>query len=415
MSAGSAKTADLRTGAIIVLSIAAFVGALLGSTELFSPESFHVHVKFPFWAGVEGICPGSPVNLGGLHVGHVDSLSLPGAGSPDASFVDANLSFLPGIRVPRNATVSVSRPITGGIASLTIELPRDTAGQHAQSGDTLVVSPEHSPLALVLGAERAQKFEEVYASLASPEFAERFLEVRERFATLSGQASEAARGVREDWAVWEPQLNGLLAAREASERRLDEIRGLFAAGKPLDAARLETTIAMLRENWASADELFETLKTRMGLQAAPRLGDLFDRIGRSVAVMKNDAARIQAILRESVDASQSASADLSIAGDQIGRLMREVTLMPWTLLGGGFENKGERAQFLKFAREIVRSAAELHLAVLMAQSLLESDPQLGHKHPELVALLNSWIEKASAEHEVAGTMLLNQLIGPPAP
>ena len=89
--------------------------------------------------------------------------------------------------------------------------------------------------------------------------------------------------------------------------------------------------------------------------------------------------------------------------------------MPWTLLGGTFEDKGEQAQFKKIALELVRSTTELNLAIGFTRELLEQDPKLAVRYPELIELLNQWITRAGANQNIASQELLNRLLGPAKP
>ena len=111
----------------------------------------------------------------------------------------------------------------------------------------------------------------------------------------------------------------------------------------------------------------------------------------------------------------SSKADLQIAGGQVTRAMRETVTMPWTLLGGTFEDKGEEAQFQKLAREVVRSTAELNMAVGIAKEFLAQDPKLAVRYPELVELLDKWMTQAAADQKIAAQRILDRLIGPAKP
>ncbi len=415
MARPRANHAEIRMGAFTLCGIVALVVAILGGPMLFSEETFIVHVEFPFSTGVSGLKPGSPVYLGGLQVGHVNRLELRAPDADGVEVVDAELAMLPTLRVPRTATIQIARSLTSNKTTLVIALPRETDSAHLGKGDTLELSPLSSPLETLLGTSRAHAVEAAVSRLQAKPFAVDYRDLTERFSTLADQTRLAAAEVRADWTTWSPQMQAITAARDSATNKLHALTGLFGEGQPLDATRLSVVLERAKANWDTSSELLSTIRTRVDDQVIPPLTDLIDRIKRSIAIMEEDVARIGAISTDTADAIDRSRADLALAGDQIRRIMSEVTLMPWTLLGGVLEDKGEAAQFQKFAREIVRSAAELHMAVIMAQTLLETDPQLAHRHPELVALLKKWIDEASTEHEAAGTMLLNQLIGPPTP
>lgn len=48
-----------------------------------------------------------------------------------------------------------------------------------------------------------------------------------------------------------------------------------------------------------------------------------------------------------------------------------------------------------------------------AQDLLQQDPGLAERYPELVSLMQRWMETAAAKQKAAGQDLLNELLGRP--
>jgi ABC-type transporter Mla subunit MlaD len=411
----SQRHADLRTGAFVAVGILALLGLIMGLPRLLRDDHLFVTVRFPVSAGAMGVAAGTPIYFGGLKVGHVAAIALSDPTESDHPSIVATMGLLQGVVVPRTASVKVERSITGSDVSLVITLSNSSHEPSAQAGDTLAANIGATPLQTLFGDVRAANIERAISNFkaSSPDAVTR--DLGERSATLADEVRGVSQQLRGDWAQWQPQAEALSSAADQAQARFNDLRALFAEGAPLDAARLEGVFARTRENWITSTELTETLRVRLTEQVAPPLSDLIDRIKRVIATVKADTLRVESIIAQSGDALRQSSADLSIAGDQIGRTTREVTLMPWTLLGSVFEDRSEEARFRTFAREIVRSAADLHIAVATARSLLEDDPALAQRHPELVELLRRWIDQASAEHEAAGTILLNQLIGVPAP
>jgi len=140
---------------------------------------------------------------------------------------------------------------------------------------------------------------------------------------------------------------------------------------------------------------------------------LIARVKREFAIIEANAAVVVALWKDSKSMAGNSNADLQMTGEQLDRATREITLMPWTLLGGAFADKSERARFLKAAHEVVRSTGELSLSVSFAQELLQQDPGLAERYPELVTLMQRWMEAATAKQKSAGQELLNELLGRP--
>ncbi len=415
MTTAGRDNSEVRTGAVVLAGIGLLVAGIIGLPALLPNEEIVVHVEFPLTTNVDGLNKGSKVFMGGLCIGSVKAMVLEHSAAGGETLVDVALAVDANVVVPRTAVAHVSRSLTGGAASLEIWLPRERSNQRVSSGDTIGPAETRTFLASFIGSKQAAALERAAQTIGVAQLSDEARDLNERLSTTANEVRGLSSTIRADWTEWEPTITALLAAKDQAVERVQAMNALFGENQPLDWQRLQAVIEKTKQNWQDAATVLSTLKMRVNDQVIPPISDLIDRIKRTNAVIKDDVGRIQGLSTETAAALERASADLAIAGDQVARISQEVTLMPWTLLGGAFEDKSEAAQFQKFAREIVRSAAELHMAVIMAQTLLETDPQLAQRHPELVALLKKWIDQASTEHEAAGTMLLNQLIGPPAP
>lgn len=98
--------------------------------------------------------------------------------------------------------------------------------------------------------------------------------------------------------------------------------------------------------------MIATLKSRWNDEILPPLADLIDRFKKDCAIIERNYESTMGMLQDAKDSLGNAKADMQITGVQLDRTVREITLMPWTLLGGAFEDKGEQAQFKKLRRNL---------------------------------------------------------------
>ncbi|MEY4787523.1 MAG: hypothetical protein RL692_1417, partial [Planctomycetota bacterium] len=218
-----------------------------------------------------------------------------------------------------------------------------------------------------------------------------------------------------DWDIWRAQGNSIKDGYDMASAKSEEIFALFASGKVLDTEKLQPAIDRIKSNLSTSGELIATLKTRWNDEILPPLADLIDRFKKDCAIIERNYESTMALLQDAKSTAGGAKADMQIAGVQLNRAVREITLMPWTLMGGAFEDKSEQAQFKKIALELVRSTTELNLAIGFTRELLEQDPKLAVRYPELIELLNQWITRAGANQNKTSQELLNRLLGPAKP
>ncbi len=368
-------------------------------------------VKFPFSIGVQGIANGTPVVMGGIQFGHVNSVELVEHTATNPGMFSVSLMVDRGVSVPRTATVSVTQSVLGSGTMLVINLPREAGSMRLGPTDEMAAAPTKSTLELLLGVERAAEFQNSIARFESFDLKPSIQDGRERWTTLANEGAALKAQVEGDVELWRPQAIAVLDGFDAARTRMNEIEALFGPGQSLDRARLEPVFERMRTNFAESAQLITTMRTRWTEQIVPPFTDLVDRFKKSLATLESDYERVRSLFDETKGVAGSASADLQIAGTQLHASAREITLMPWTLLGGTFEDKGEQAQFITLARELVRSTTELHLSVTFAQELLAEDPKLVARYPELCELLNRWMARAAADQNVAADRILQRLIG----
>ncbi len=402
-------------GAIVVATIAiVFLGAIT-IPKLFGPPMNDVTVEFPFSQGVDGIGENTPIFLAGLEIGHVVAVAFISEAPNYPAHFRVDCSIIASVSVPRTATIRVSESVLGAGTALIVQLPVASGSSRVGPDDHLMAAPTQTTMEVLFGEMRANALLASIKSIRDLDLKDSIRDGGERFATLKGDIHAVNLEVRADWDAWQLQANAIVDGYDSARVQFDGIYALVAPGMTLDREKLEPAIDRIQAHFSESVEVISTLRKRWQEQILPPLSDLIDRLKKDCAIIERDYTLAVEMLKDSTDAFAASKADLQIAGGQLDRSVREITLMPWTLLGGAFEGKGEAAQFTMIARELVRSTAELHMSVIVARELMKNDPKLAARYPELVELLNRWMAQAAASQSVAGKAVLDRLIGSPTP
>ncbi len=405
---------DVRIGALVSLALGIVFFGLCSLPSLTGPPKVDVVVRFPLSIGVEGISKGTPVVMGGVQFGSVKSVALVPADDPLQSVLELTLSIEKGIAIPRTATVAATQSIIGAGQMLVIHLPSQTGEMQLGPTDALAAAPTKSTLELLFGTDRAASLEAALETLEHFEIKPTIQDGKERLATIVNEGSSLKAQLEGDVDLWRPQAIAVLDGFDASRRCINEIDALFAEGQALDHARIAPIIDRIRSNSTECVQLIAAMRTHWNEQVVPPLSDLIDQLKRSWALAQSDYHTVDGMLNDLIAATGAAKADLQIAGHQLHSTIDEVAFMPWTLLGGAIADRSEQAQFNTVARELVRSSADLHLAVTFANDLLSRDPKLVVRHPELCELLRRWMSAAAAEQNASAQEILDRLLKAPS-
>ncbi len=389
-----------------------FIG-ITNLPSLLGPRMVDVTVNFPFDHGVDGIQHGTKIFLGGIQIGQVSEITFVPEVDDVAPFFQVICQFDAKIVVPRTATIQVNSSPIGGDASLVVQLPVASGEMRVGPDEALVAAPNLSTLQLLFGVSRADSLERSIKKIEGVDLKTIARDGSTRLSVAADQARAIKVSLATDWEAWAPQADAIAKGYDTASEEWNRILTLFAAGQPLEIAKLEPAFDRIKLSLSSSAELVSTLRTRWQDQILPPLSDLIARFKHDCAIITDDYKLVLELIDQTKNAADESRADLQIAGNQLERAVREITLMPWTLLGGAIESKSESAEFNKIARELVRSATELRMAVNISKELLERDPKLAVRYPELVDLMKRWLERASAQQEVAGQAILDRLIGPP--
>jgi hypothetical protein len=143
---------------------------------------------------------------------------------------------------------------------------------------------------------------------------------------------------------------------------------------------------------------------------------MMSRLERAWQTLRSDADRMLTLVTQMREATGTVSADMQLAGGQLSRAETEILFTPWNLLGGIFQ--GDRADETRdfSVRMVVQSATELRLASDATRQLLEADPRLLERYPDIAALLEEWLRAANARAEAVDAGVFRKMMDePPAP
>jgi hypothetical protein len=105
---------------------------------------------------------------------------------------------------------------------------------------------------------------------------------------------------------------------------------------------------------------------------------------------------------------------MQLAGGQLSRAETEIIFTPWNLLGGILQ--GDRADETRdfSVRMVVQSATELRLASDATRQLLEADPRLVERYPDIAALLEEWLRAANTRAEAVDAGVFRKMMDEPS-
>jgi len=410
---------EARLGVAVIAAIGLLFAVITQAPKLLGPRMVTFKVRLPVLSGLQGISPGSPIEMAGLTIGYVDTITLettPNTMDEDGDDFLVTCSIDAKTFLPRTTTIRVRTNPLGGESTVELLLPPKVGemqfGPH-DPNEHLELAPIEGWLAATFGEARSNQIQRAWAQYKAVDLVAMSDDIASRWSPVTAATRSVWSDARSDWDAWSAQGNALLDGWDAARTRWNEIENIFAKGSQLDLERIQPALDRIRAQFDNSSAQLTALRNKWNEEVEPPLSDLIARIKREFAIIESDTALMMAIWSDGKEMAGYSKADLQMASDQLERAGQEITLMPWTLLGGAFADKSERARFLKAAHEVVRSTGELSLSVSFAQELLKQDPKLVERYPELVALMQRWMEAAAAKQKSAGQELLNELLGRP--
>ena len=219
-SQGHTTGHDIRTGAFVIFGVAILFAAFVSIPSLTGPKMASSAVQFPFEGGVNGIKRGTPILLGGLNVGTVQSVAFKSGVDGRPPYFRAECLTLADMYIPRTATISVQQSPIGAGVNLIIQLPSSSASFSLNTepdDDMLHVTPSQSSLALLFGPQRAQEIIDSYTTITEFNLGSPTTDLKERLQTGADNLDAIKKIFNTDWEMWQAQ--GLVFVLVGSERR----------------------------------------------------------------------------------------------------------------------------------------------------------------------------------------------------
>ena len=416
---------DAKLGAAVALVTAAVIVGTILSPRVFAPETFVLDFSVPLEEGAAGISPGATVTLGGIVIGVVDKTEVSAEGSgPD--YINVALRIPRGIVIPNGSTAHLAADALGGAGRIEIVPPESKAARSAPSdaaaggadgtGPKIVYAKPKTMMEASFGRHTMQRLNSAIDELKATDFGALRQDLAVRMESLQTDFRELSADVDASLDVWQPQGSALANTFRDCVARAESIEALFGAGGTLDSQKLQAQVKSITEDWASIRADMAALETAWTEEIVPPASDMISRLERAWQTLRSDAQQMLALVTEMRESMGTVSADMQLAGGQLSRAETEIIFTPWNLLGGILQ--GDRADETRdfSVRMVVQSATELRLASDATRRLLEADPRLLERYPDIAALLEEWLRAANTRAEAVDAGVFRKMMDePPAP
>ena len=416
---------DPKLGAAVALVTAAIIVGTIVTPKVFAPETFVLEISVPLEEGASGIAPGATVTLGGIVIGAVDSTKISSNGGRD--FITVALRIPRGIVIPSGSTAHLAADALGGSGRIEIVppepkwqlVPGDAGAAPAATDGApakIAYAKPKTPLESAFGRSTMRRLNSAIDDLKATDFGALRQDLATRMESLQTDFRELSADVDSSLEAWQPQGSALASTFRDCVARAESIEALLGAGGTLDSQRLEAQVKSITADWQAIRADMAALETAWTEEIVPPASDMLSRLERAWQTLRSDADRMLAIVTEAREATGTVSADMQLAGGQLSRAETEILFTPWNLLGGIFQ--GDRADETRdfSVRMVVQSATELRLASDATRQLIEADPRLLERYPDIAALLEEWLRAANARAEAVDAGVVRTMMDErPAP
>lgn len=416
---------DPRLGAAVALAAAAVIVGTIVSPRVFAPATFTLEFVVPLEEGASGIAPGATVTLGGIVVGAVDGIQIASNGQP-SDVITMSLRIPRGVVIPPGSTAHLAADALGGNGHIEIVPPdpdasRASAAADASPGATDGGAPRipfARPKTLMesaFGRRAMRRLNAAVDGLKQTDFGAIKADLAARTGALRSDLSAFDAELDASMEAWEPRGTSVATTFRDCVARADSIESMLSAGGTLDSQRLAAQVKSITADWQALRADMTALEAAWTEEIAPPASDMLSRLQRAWQTLRGDAERMLALVTEMRESAGTVGADMQLAGGQLSRAETEVMFTPWNLLGGMFQ--GDRSEETRnfSVRMVVQSATELRLASDATRKLLEADPRLLERYPDIAALLEEWLRAANARAEAVDAGVFRKMMDEPPP
>ena len=424
-----AERNNIRAGILTLTCVGLFTAAIYGWLAWSHSTQVRYVVRFSADQGVYGLSTGTPVWIGGLPKGSIESIT-PRFTNDTLIGYEIVLLVEAGIPITSNVRCEASEAGINGEAILELRgLGGQQKNRNGQSGANsqplLAAGSEITGTAPpryrgFFGAPMSQSVRELLA-VWSPEhptedsLSNRLQAITEdvpmrvkksqtEIAALSERATPDFKRWKADYATARDQATAAFAKLGTTQSN--------APTTPPDGDAPEQVLSLVRTARAEAETL-----PRIDSHRLVNFAETLDRAVKSIKELGEQTGSLRGSMTSADHSFGRGAADFSIASQELDAAGREVMWQPWLLLGGGGEDVGsERVDIAN--REIVRqytlAAVEHQFAMKGIEDALRRDGELLNTVPGLAELLRTRLDSATAIFEAETKRMENLIIGPPS-
>lgn len=406
-----APRSNIKAGILTLAALAAFSGCIWAMNAWKQSSMVRYTVQFSREQGVYGIKEGTSIVVGGIPHGKVVGIVPTEKGYDVAVRVDAE------VPIYRAARIGASAAGVNGEAVIEVQ---DTgrrpqmrgANPHPSEAGLLlagssIVAVDAPPYRTFVGGSGATPLNSLVQTWFPDDQTDSLwsklsavaAELPAQTSSLRTDAAALTDHARTDLRVWKADFEAMRRDGESAFAKLGAGTGAAAAA----------IVPQMRE---MADEI-----ANMKRPDTERVQIAFDAFEQAIASARSLGAKVgslQAMLKEPDTSVGRASADFSIASQELSATEREAVLEPWRLAGGpAASQRGERDR-AELVRAYAMAATQFERAMKGIEDSLRRDEKLLATDPALAELLRSRFEAANAMFDAWRLPMEDLILGTPA-
>ncbi len=414
MSNDRTKAQDIRAGAGVAGVLVVACACLWGWIAIRDRHENSYVVRFTAEQGAYGLAYRSPVHVGGLHRGHVESIT-PLIEHGEIVGYDALILLRGDVSLYRAARVESSGSSVSGDASIEIvDLGRRRSLSGVAEGDDERDPDRLPPGALILASEPVpyRAFVGLRGAPRLSALIESIRPLRASYGNIGDDLSAKTPAIRNDFTALRDQLRADYGTwqqhfTDARESALHAIASLGAGKDPAPDAVIPQFRAAAED--AKALKELNTQRVALSYGALSKAIDSINALGKQSDGFTEAVRDAEASLARSM-------ADFSITGQELAAITPEVLAAPWKLFASPSAAQRAESRRVEEARIFAQAATEYRRALSGIQKALERDAKLLESAPGLAELLQTQTDAASRLFEASTARFVDSVLGPvPAP
>lgn len=423
-----AERNNIRAGILTLTCVGLFTAAIYGWLAWSHSTQVRYVVRFGADQGVYGLSTGTPVWIGGMPKGSIESIT---PRFTNDTLIGYEIVLLVEAGIPITSAVRCEASEAGINGEAILELRGLGGAQKTRDGRSganpqplLAAGSEITGTAPpryrgFFGAPMSQSVRELLA-VWNPEhptedsLSNRLQAITEdvpmrvkksqtEIAALSEQISPDFKRWKADYATARDQATAAFA-------KLGSTRSNAPATPPQGDAQ-EQVLSLVRTARAEAETL-----PRIDSHRLQNFADTLDRAVKSIKELGEQTGSLRSSMTSADHSFGRGAADFSIASQELDAAAKEVVWKPWLLLGGGAEDVGDQrtdAANREIVRQFTLAAVEHQFAIKSIEDTLRRDGELLNTVPGLADLLRTRLDSANVMFEAETARMENLIIGPP--